>query len=198
VGYVFSGSRTRLLADMTGDPSRAFWKLGDRFFLGPIPRADFRAALRRGFGRGGFKASAEAIERILDRAEDVPYNAQRLASACWERLRAGTAPELDVAAVDATLDWLVEGENPAYMQLWQSLTRTQKLAVKAVIESAGEALLGRATLERYGLAASSMQRALQALDARGVARVEETSAGSRYRLEDPFFAAWLALVQREG
>ena len=39
VAYVFAGSKTRLLADMTGDPGRAFWKLGERQFLGPVPRA---------------------------------------------------------------------------------------------------------------------------------------------------------------
>ncbi len=62
---------------------------------------------------------------------------------------------------------IVQQENPAYMQLWQSLTKAQKKAVKAVIERGGRELLGREALEAHGLAASSMQRALQALDERG-------------------------------
>ena len=196
VGYVFSGSRTRLLAQMTGDPSRAFWKLGERYFLGPIPRDAFRAALRRGFTGAGFTVVPEALEHILDRAEDVPYNVQRLASACWEALRVAPKSGLTVELVDQTLVRIVQQENPAYMQLWQSLTKAQKRALKAVIERSGRELLGREALEASELAASSMQRALEALDARGVVREEEESARVRYRLEDPFFAAWIAHVQR--
>jgi uncharacterized protein len=81
------------------------------------------------------------------------------------------------------------------MQLWQSLTKAQKKAVKAVIEREGRELLGREALEESGLAASSMQRALEALDERGVIREEEETSRVRYRLEDPFFAAWIAQIQ---
>jgi uncharacterized protein len=98
--------------------------------------------------------------------------------------------------VDQTLVRIVQQENPAYMQLWQSLTRAQKKALKAVIERHGRELLARDTLETHGLAASSMQRALQALDLRGVIREEEEPGRMRYRLEDPFLAAWIAQVQR--
>ena len=72
VAYVLAGSKTRLLADMTGDPARAFWKLGERHFLGPIPRADFTAFLRRGFEAYGPEAHADALDSLLALAEEVP------------------------------------------------------------------------------------------------------------------------------
>jgi DNA-binding IclR family transcriptional regulator len=50
-------------------------------------------------------------------------------------------------------------------------------------------------LARYGLAASSMHKILIALDSRGLIREEEELGSIRYRLEDPFFARWLRLVQ---
>ncbi len=196
LAYVFSGSKTRLLAQMTGDASRAFWKLGERYFLGPIPREAFRPALARGFTGAGFSVDPPALDHLLDRAEDVPYNVQRLASACWESLRVAPHLMLTPERVDQALVRIVQQENPAYMQLWQSLTRAQKKALKAVIERGGRELLAREALEAQGLAASSMQRALQALDARGVIREEEEPGGMRYRLEDPFLAAWIAQVQR--
>lgn len=196
LGYVFSGSRTRLLARMTNDPSRAFWKLGERYFLGPIPRDAFRLALRRGFTDAGYTVEVAALDHVLDRAEDIPYNVQRLASACWEAVRVAVRPTLTVSLVDETLVRIVQQENPAYMQLWQSLTKAQKKALKAVIAREGRELLGREALESSGLAASSMQRALEALDDRGVIREEEERTRARYRLEDPFFAAWIAQVQR--
>jgi AAA+ ATPase superfamily predicted ATPase len=196
LAYVFSGSKTRLLAQMTGDASRAFWKLGERYFLGPIPREAFRPALARGFAGAGFSVDPRALDHLLDRAEDVPYNVQRLASACWEALRVAPHRMLTPELVDQTLVRIVQQENPAYMQLWQSLTRAQKKALKAVIERGGRELLAREALEAQGLAASSMQRALQALDVRGVIREEEEPGRMRYRLEDPFLAAWIAQVQR--
>ncbi|HUF36686.1 MAG TPA: AAA family ATPase [Gemmatimonadales bacterium] len=196
LAYVFSGSKTRLLAQMTGDSSRAFWKLGERYFLGPIPREAFRPALARGFTGAGFAVDPPALDHLLDRAEDVPYNVQRLASACWETLRVSPHLMLTGELVDQTLVRIVQQENPAYMQLWQSLTKAQKKALKAVIERKGRELLARESLEAHELAASSMQRALQALDARGVIREEEETGRMRYRLEDPFLAAWIAQVQR--
>ena len=196
LAYVFSGSKTRLLAQMTGDSSRAFWKLGERYFLGPIPREAFRPALARGFSSAGFAVEAASLDHILDRAEDVPYNVQRLASACWETLRVAPHLSLAPALVDQTLIRIVQQENPAYMQLWHSLTRAQKKALKAVIERQGRELLAREVLEAHELAASSMQRALQALDARGVIREEEEPGRMRWRLEDPFIAAWIGEVQR--
>ena len=196
VAYVFSGSKTRLLARMTGDSSRAFWKLGERFFLGPIPREAFRPALSRGFTGAGFGVDPPALDHLLDRAEDVPYNVQRLASACWEALRVSPHLQLTGELVDQTLVRIVQQENPAYMQLWHSLTKAQKKALKAVIERSGRELLAREVLEAHGLAASSMQRALQALDERGIIREEEEPGRMRWRLEDPFLAGWIAHVQR--
>lgn len=195
VSYIFAGSKTRLMADLTGDPGRAFWKLGERRFLGPIPRADFRRFLAKGFDGAGFRVTPEGIERILDAAEDVPYNVQRLASDCWERLRVRESKVLTAAAVDDALRALVAHENPTYTQLWTNLSKPQKKALKAVIEERGEALLARAVLERHGIAASTMQRALEILDTLGLVREDESGTRVAYRLEDPFFAAWLAMAQ---
>jgi hypothetical protein len=127
----------------------------------------------------------------------VPYNVQRLASACWEELRVSTDHTLTAPQVDSALRTVVQGENPAYMQVWQSLTQVQKKALKAVIEEQGRELLARAVLQRHGLAASSLQRALRSLDTLGLIREDESAEGVRYRLEDPFFAAWLSMAQRD-
>ena len=84
--YVFAGSKTRLLADMTNDPARAFWKLGSRLFLGPIPREAWREFLEHGFTRSAFKIQVDAMEHLLDLAEDVPFNT-RGDSACGGSMR---------------------------------------------------------------------------------------------------------------
>lgn len=41
VGYVFAGSKTRMLNDLVMDPTRPFYRLGTNIFLGPVPRVNF-------------------------------------------------------------------------------------------------------------------------------------------------------------
>src|SRR5271170_412297 len=44
-GYVFAGSKTKIMSAMTGDASRPFYRLGGVCFVGPLPREDFYAFL---------------------------------------------------------------------------------------------------------------------------------------------------------
>ena len=193
LGYVFAGSKTRMLAEMTGDESRPFYRLGARLFVGPVPRDDFRPALASGFRDAGLAISVEAVEAVLDLAEDVPYNVQRLAHEAWAvALAEGDAvtPE----RVRAVLDRLVSRDDPFYTQTWNGLSRTQKQALLAVAREGGTGLYAGGLLRAYDLASpSTMQTAIGALVKAGVAREEEHQGGVRVRLEDPFFAAWLRL-----
>jgi AAA+ ATPase superfamily predicted ATPase len=197
VAYVFAGSKTRLLADMTGDPARAFWKLGERHFLGPIPRPDFIAFLRRGFETYGHAAADDALTHLIDLAEDVPYNVQRLAYVAWERLRTEPGAPLTTTVVDEALTTIVTQEHPGYVQLWTSLTTTQKKVLKAVILEAGSALTSADVLRRHEVAPATMHKTLTTLDDKGIIREDESAAGTRYRLEDPFLSAWLRHVQAD-
>jgi len=195
VAYVFAGSKTRLLADMTGDPGRAFWKLGERHFLGPVPRPEFLAFLRRGFETYRHAADDAALVSLLDLAEDVPYNVQRLAYVAWELLRVEPGAPLTAATVTRALATIVAQENPAYAQLWTSLTTPQKKVLKAVILEGGRSLTSADVLRRHGVAAATMHKTLGILDEKGIVREDESEASPRYRLEDPFFGAWLRHVQ---
>ena len=52
LAYVFAGSKTGLLSEMTGNPARPFYRLGTRLFIGPVPRADFAPFLHAGLRLG--------------------------------------------------------------------------------------------------------------------------------------------------
>ncbi|WP_412070609.1 AAA family ATPase [Rubrivirga sp. IMCC43871] len=193
LGYVFAGSQTRMLAEMTGDESRPFYRLGARLFVGPVPREDFRPALAAGFRDASLDISDEAVETILDLAEDVPYNVQRLAHEAWAEAVASGEP-VTAAGVHVTLDRLVGRDDPFYTQTWNGLSRTQKQALLAVAREGGTGLYAGELLRAYDLASpSTMRTALQALTRAGVTREEEHQGSLRVRLEDPFFAAWLRL-----
>ncbi len=195
LSYIFAGSSTRLLMAMTSDPERPFYRLGSRSFLGPIPREAFTAFLQTAFTKDGFNVEPPGLEAILDVAEDVPYNVQRLASETWEMLRSGQVASLTAATVRAAVERITAKEDPAYSQIWTQITRNQKLALKAVIEHAGERLQSGEVVGPLGLSASSMQAALQGLVGAHLIRQVNEGGRVRYRLIDPFTAAWLHRVQ---
>lgn len=196
VGYIFAGSATRLLADMTGDPNRAFYKLGARLFIGPIPRNEFAAFLRAGFANAGFAVAEGAVDRILDLAEEVPYSVQRLAHECWEQTRTSDDLAITPKRVTAALERVVRQEDPAYTQVWNSLAAQQKRALKAVVLQNGLSLMSADVSRRYKVPTPSMQKALQGLEQKGVIRQEETLGTVRYRLQDPLLGHWMRLAQQ--
>lgn len=193
LAYVFAGSDTRMLAAMTGEASRPFYRLGERRFLGPIPRPAFREFLSRGF-RGVLPVTGEGIEAILDRAQDVPYNVQLLAHACWESgqaAQAGTRLTPDfVLGVEASA---ARRSDPLYTQLWASLTVPQQKTMLALIHE-GKGLASGAVSRKYAVPVPTLQKSLKALAARGMIREEAEKGEMRLRLEDPLFGAWIRLT----
>ncbi len=195
VAYVFAGSKTTLLNDMTLNPARPFYRLGCRLVLGPVPRAGFSEAIHKGFLTAGFDADPEAIERLLDLAEDVPYNVQALANMGWEIVRGqASGKHLTIALLEHALERLVSEDGPFYSKLWNLCTQAQQRALTAVASLHGRGLHTQETLQRFRLSPALMTRSLGSLASRDIIRREETHTDVRWRLEDPFFAAWLTKV----
>lgn len=195
LGYIFAGSATRLLTEMTSDPDRPFYRMGERLFLGALPRDEFQAFLEKGFAGSGCTSDPEVCAYILERAEEVPYNVQRLAHQAWEMLRAEGGRSVTRALVDDALERLVRREDPAYTQIWTTLRRNQKTAIKAVINEGGTGLFASAVSRRYGISTPSLQTALKQLEAGSLIRSDLQKGQAQYRLIDPFFAAWLRIMQ---
>jgi hypothetical protein len=125
----------------------------------------------------------------------VPYNVQRLAHQVWEMLRAGAGKAVSRPLVDEALERLVRREDPAYTQIWTTLRRNQKTAVKAVIGEGGTSLFSSRVARTYHISTASMQTALKQLEEASLLRTEPMDGQTRYHLIDPFFAAWLRVVQ---
>lgn len=195
LGYIFAGSKTRMLIEMTTEASRPFYRLGERLFVGPVPRADFQGFLHHGFVRAGFKVGDGALDAVLNLAEEVPYNVQMLAHACWNELAlARRGATLTVAVVRQVLEKVVRQDDPFYTQVWNLLTSAQQKALIAVVREKGQNLHSSRVLRESGLSQPTMQRALAALKSRDLIREEERLGQTRLRLEDPFFGTWLALL----
>jgi hypothetical protein len=191
VGFVFAGSKTTLLNDMTLNPARPFYRLGIRHFLGPLPRDEFSDFITNGFTKGGYRVDLAAVQGILDYAEDVPYNVQALASVAWELLADEDGEALTLKLVQRALKLLVERDGPFYLTVWNGLTTVQQRVLTAAVREGGTALTSAAVTQKYGVSASTMSKALKFLENRGMLRREDLRNSTRVRLEDPFFAAWL-------
>jgi AAA+ ATPase superfamily predicted ATPase len=194
LGYVFAGSKTRMLTEMTTSPSRPFYRLGERIFLGPVPGEQFLAFINRAFKKTGILVEPRASEAILALAEEVPYNVQRLAHASWEYLAKSSRPILTDTDVKAALELILRRDDPFYTQLWNPLSPQQKKALIAVIRMGGVNLLSKASLDLSGLPNSTMQQATKALKDKEILRDEEKLGQKTTRFEDPFFAAWIIMV----
>jgi len=136
----------------------------------------------------------QSVQLILDLAEEVPYNVQMLAHACWDRLRAGKTPQaraLSPSVVEESLELVVRQYDPFYTQLWNGLTAIQQKTLVAVIEEQGVNLQSMKAARAVGTGPSTVRRSLQALMAHDILREEERLGSVRMRFEDPFFAQWI-------
>ena len=197
VGYVFAGSKTRMLRDMVMDGSRPFYRLGANLFLGPIPREDFSQFLHEGFARAGFSVEAAAIKHILDVSEDVPYNVQWLANHCWTGLREDGGPgvvSLTSSLVDESLSILVRQQDPFYAGIWNRLTAIQQRTLIAVVTESGANLLSLRVLNTVGKGAGSVRKALTGMMDMTILREERVGKRTVYRFEDPFFDRWMKMA----
>ena len=192
LGYVFAGSQTTLIADMVSNPARPFYRLGENLFIGAIPRPELLAFLTEKFAALDCHEEDNAFTALLTAAEDVPYNAQALARACWDEVSQSQLRQLTPALVQATVQRLVRSNAPIFVTFWGGLTALQQKALAAVAAAQGQHLTSRAVLKRFDLSAGAMQKSLQALENATLIRREFTATSVSYRFEDPFLKLWIA------
>ena len=205
MAYIFAGSKTRMLTEMTTDPSRPFYRLGKLLFVGEIPRPEFGRFLIDKFTLEDFFApkisedeKRNLAHKILDLAEDVPYNVQMLAHTLWNRLSqiktaAAEKAHLTEGSINETLEILVRQNDPFYTQVWNGLTAIQKKALIAVVAENGQRLQSMKVVASTGVSPSSMRKSLESLTARDIVRQVESTGTILFRFEDPFFANWIRL-----
>jgi hypothetical protein len=197
VGYVFAGSKTRMLRDMVGNHARPFYRLGDTTYIGPIPRMDFSLFLKEKFADAGHIANHVVVSRILDLAQDVPYNVQALASHCWYRLMDEETPgesSFTPEFVDETLNLVVRQQDPTYARIWSQLTAIQQRTLMQVVAKNGKALTSSSGVREVGHGASTIRQALNSMVNSEILREDQTGRQIQYCFEDPFFDHWIRMT----
>ncbi len=188
VGYVFAGSEPSLMDRMIS-PRRPFYKAGPVMRLQKIDPAEFAEWLDTRFSKTGLRPEAGLGAAIVDLADNVPYDVQRLAHETWDDARAAGKKGVGVEDLHATLSRILRQQGIVFEETWQRLTLAQRGVLRALVLEGGEELLSAGVRQRHRLAgASSVQSSLAALVREDIVMRD----GSRYMLTDSLYREWIA------
>ena len=188
VGYVFAGSEPSLMERMLS-PRRPFYKAGPVMRLEKIPAEEFAAFIDGRFTRSGMKPEAGLGAAIVELAENLPYDVQRLAHETWDEVRGRHRRRATLDDLHHALKRLLAEHQMIFEAVWQHLTLTQRAALRAVVLEDGRGLLSADVRVRHRLGGpSTVQRALAALVRDDVV----TRDGDRYAVVDSLLREWVA------
>jgi hypothetical protein len=187
VGYVFSGSQPSLMEEMLS-PGRPFYKAGPAIFLEKIPAEAWEGFIKAQFRNRRRRISDEALSRLLQTADLIPYDVQRIAHELWDYAELKDKSELGPADVDSVACELLSGQAEYFERLWEQLTSKQRAVLQALSQRGPADLLSQAHREQYRLgAASTVQKALQSLDSQDIL----DRYHGEYFFLDPLFGHWI-------
>ena len=188
VGYVFAGSEPSLMERML-TPRRPFYKAGPVIRLEKIDERLFAEFIESGFASSGVITEDGLGAAIVELAENVPYDVQRLAHETWDDVRAAGRHSAGLEDLHLTLSRLLNQQHTVFEESWQRLTLAQRAVLRAIVLENGRELLSAEVRSRHRLAgASSVQSALAALVRQDVVMKE----GGRYVVNDSLYREWMA------
>lgn len=189
VAHVYLGSRRHMMRRIFSDENEPFWRSAKQMELGRIAPEHFAGYVTRRFESTGRRISDATLERLLRTTGGHPYATQELCYFLWQQTPGGrpATPE----RLDDALERVLRSEHAHFSLLWQHASAAQRLLIAALAAEPGRPL-SAAYRQRHRLpGASSVQRALEALERDEVIAREAGFA----RIAEPFLAEW---VRREG
>jgi len=191
VGYVFAGSQPTLMQEMLSS-ERPFHKAGPQMFLDKIAAKDWKEFITRHFRSRGRTLDEQGLEMLLAAADLIPYDVQRIAHELWDYAELKNKRQLDASDVKSVINSLVTAQSTYYELLWEQLSARQRATLQALGQRGAAEIYSQAVREEFRLGpASSVQKALQSLDARDIL---DRYKGNYFFL-DPLFPLW---IRRKG
>jgi hypothetical protein len=188
VGYVFAGSEPSLMERMI-TPRRPFYKAGPVVRLGKIDERVFAAFIEAKFAQSGIRPEDGLGAAIVELAENVPYDVQRLAHETWDDVKADGRKRATLDDLHLTLGRLLDEQHTIFEEAWQRLTLVQRAVLRAIVLESGRELLSAGVRDRHRLpAASSVQSALAALVRQDIVMKDQ----GRYIVNDSLYREWMA------
>jgi hypothetical protein len=188
VGYVFAGSEPSLMERMITS-RRPFYKAGPVVRLGKIDERVFAGFIETKFARSGIRPEDGLGAAIVELAENVPYDVQRLAHETWDDVSAAGRKLARLDDLHLTLGRLLGEQHTIFEESWQRLTLVQRAVLRAIVLESGRELLSAGVRDRHRLpAASSVQSALAALVRQDIVMRDR----ERYVVNDSLYREWMA------
>ncbi|HUB00729.1 MAG TPA: hypothetical protein VMA34_20530 [Terracidiphilus sp.] len=187
VGYVFAGSQPSLMQEMLS-ARRPFHKAGPQIFLDKIEAKDWKEFIGGRFRRRGRTLSDGGMGALLQAADLIPYDVQRIAHELWDYAELKDKRQLDGSDVQAVIAALVSGQATYYELLWEQLPARQRAALEVLAHRGAAEIYAESVRAEYRLGpASTVQKALQSLDSRDVLDRYK----GKYFFLDPLFPYWI-------
>jgi hypothetical protein len=188
VGYVFAGSEPSLMERMLTS-RRPFYKAGPVVRLGKIDEGIFADFIEKRFAASRIRTEEGLGAAIVELAENVPYDVQRLAHETWDDVRAGGRKSAGLEDLHLTLGRLLNQQHTMFEESWQRLTLAQRAVLRAIVLESGKELLSADVRQRHRLpGASSVQSALAALVKQDIVMKDQ----GRYLVNDSLYREWMA------
>ena len=186
VAHVYAGSRRDMMNRLFNDENEPFYRSAKVMEIGPIPPDLFVRFVRERFDATERGIADAAVEGLLAITRGHPYATQELAYALWEQVPHGFTAS--VADLEAALTSVLRSENARFTLLWDNLSRAQRSLLLALVAEPGH-VLSAGYRDRHGLpAASTIQRAAEALSSAELIGRRPDGASE---VVEPFLAEWL-------
>jgi uncharacterized protein len=185
-GFIFVGSRRRILLEMFNDRKRPFFQSTINYELGTLPREELLDFMVSGFRGAGKALSRDLGEQVCDLLGQHPYYIQKFCFFLFNRVERSVTPE----QISDTYRMLLESERALFEALIRRLTVTQIAVLTAIAKEPTNKLFPAEYMERHRLRSTGgIQRSLSVLTAEDL--VEQNPADGTWRMVDPLFRQWL-------
>jgi hypothetical protein len=186
-GFVFVGSRRRILLEMFNDRKRPFFQSTINYELGALPREELIAFMVSMFEKAGKALSTELAERICDLLGQHPYYTQKFCFFLFGDVERTVIPE----NIADTYRLLLQSERALFEAVLRKLTATQIAVLTAIAKEPAKRIFSAEYMERHRLKSTGgIQRSLSVLT--GEDLVEERASDGAWTVVDPLLRQWLA------
>lgn len=193
VGYIFAGSKRRLLTDMVSSPERPFYKIGPAMYLKRIPEDELFQFVKARFRSTKVKILDRVLRKIIEVAENIPYYVQMLSHELWDY--GILKKEIREKDIQIVLNQLISQQSQYFYLEWSRLILSKRRLLKAIATCGGRNILSKKFLTRNELEyPSSVHRTLLALSKEGYLDRENDN----YYITDLLFREWIKNFLNKG
>jgi len=187
VAHFYLGSKRHMMEHIFSDENEPFWRSAKEIELSVIDLQPFGDYIEQQFKHTGKKVTSAAVDAVLDTTRGHPYATQELCYFLWQDTPTGaTATEEQICEAVVKV---LNSEHAHFSLVWERASAHQRLLLRALAEEPGHPISADYRRRHALGGASSVQRALGALEK---AELIGRQHGEAW-INEPFLAQWVLL-----